>query len=535
MLVAMLMVLCVPAFASGDGDSATADDVTITTEGGLSSIELNLQSDESKTLTIYVTNNSQDHLSLSVSDIDNPSFHSSSEISVIGTGGVMLFPAGDSGGKDIATIRVTITADRLTDTGTVSDALVINVTTIGAGTEGYFQETIPVTVHLKSVFTSEGSYNQFFGLFPNTLPSPFDNVWFTAFVTLVLWIIATIIVSELVIPVIARLFAKVSDQSNDKKSTKKISHALTKTITVLMLVVAVNECLNIVGANSEVMSLVSSVSAVLYVLFGGILCWQVYVFIITGLFRGIDEAIDVDGLDVTLIPLFKMLGKLIICVAAATIILAIYGVDLAGIMVSAGVITLGITFGAQTIISQFFSGLVILATRPFRKGDFVSINGTTYIVHKVRVMYTEFANWDNDQIVTMPNNTVSSATLVNFTKGNANTRIFIYVSIAYEADLSKAKELMIKAANMHPHVIKDGSVSGPGTRLINFGGSGIEYRLACFVDDYDNSSHYAGQIREIIYKLFKDNGIEIPYTKLEVTMKSECDGKRRADDTEPDI
>ena len=92
---------------------------------------------------------------------------------------------------------------------------------------------------------------------------------------------------------------------------------------------------------------------------------------------------------------------------------------------------------------------------------------------------------------------------------------------------------MIRAAEMHPHVIHDGSVSRPSTRLTNFADSGIEYRLACFVDDYDNSANYAGQIREIIYKLFLDNDIEIPYNRLQIDILSNCDGKRKETDTEP--
>ena len=104
--------------------------------------------------------------------------------------------------------------------------------------------------------------------------------------------------------------------------------------------------------------------------------------------------------------------------------------------------------------------------------------------------------------------------------------------MAYEADLAKAKELMIEAAMMHPHVIKDGSRSMPGTRLTNFLDSGIEYRLACFVDDFDNNSHYAGQIREAIFDLFTKNGISIPYSKMEVFLMDNCDGKRRSYDKE---
>ena len=55
------------------------------------------------------------------------------------------------------------------------------------------------------------------------------------------------------------------------------------------------------------------------------------------------------------------------------------------------------------------------------------------------------------------------------------------------------------------------------------------------IDDYDMSAHYAGQIREIIYKLFLDNGVEIPYNRLEVDLRSVCDGRKREGDDTPDI
>ena len=54
------------------------------------------------------------------------------------------------------------------------------------------------------------------------------------------------------------------------------------------------------------------------------------------------------------------------------------------------------------------------------------------------------------------------------------------------------------------------------------------------MDDYDLSAHYAGQIREIIYKLFKDNNIEIPYNRLQIDILSDCDGRKRASDATPD-
>lgn len=532
MLVTVLIAVTVPGLMS-EADADTSDSVIINVDGGSgSSVQVDMDSGSVETVVLYVTNHSSSYLSLDVPSLDTDVLDVTSTVKVGGTESNIIYPSGDSEGRHIAIITLSFQTDRLADTQTFSGNIALTFTDLGLSPDqdNVFTKDVPITVNVNSVYTSEGSYNQFFGLFPNTLPAPFNQPWVTAAITFVLWIIISVIVCEAVIP----LFTKLVGSRKTPAEKKSIRSTLTKTISVLMIVVAINECLNIVGTSAEIMSVVSTWSLVFYVIIGAILSWQIYMFIVTAIINGLDEAADIDGIDNSLIPLFKMIGRLVICVLAATIILAAFGVDLAGIMVSAGVITLGITFGAQEIISQFFSGIMLLATRPFKKGDYISLNGTTYIVHKVKVMYTEFENWDKDQIITMPNNAVTAATMINYTKGDPRTRIFIYMSVAYNADLTLAKELMIQAANMHPHVIKDKTCIPPNTRLTNFLDSGIEYRLACYVDDYDLSAHYAGQIREIIYKLFKDNNIEIPYNRLQIDILSDCDGRKRASDATPD-
>ena len=532
MLVTVLIAVTVPGLMS-EADADTSDSVIINVDGGSgSSVQVDMDSGSVETVVLYVTNHSSSYLSLDVPSLDTDVLDVTSTVKVGGTESNIIYPSGDSEGRHIAIITLSFQTDRLADTQTFSGNIALTFTDLGLSPDqdNVFTKDVPITVNVNSVYTSEGSYNQFFGLFPNTLPAPFNQPWVTAVITFVLWIIISVIVCEAVIP----LFTKLVGTRKTPAEKKSIRSTLTKTISVLMIVVAINECLNIVGTSAEIMSVVSTWSLVFYVIIGAILSWQIYMFIVTAIINGLDEAADIDGIDNSLIPLFKMIGRLVICVLAATIILAAFGVDLAGIMVSAGVITLGITFGAQEIISQFFSGIMLLATRPFKKGDYISLNGTTYIVHKVKMMYTEFENWDKDQIITMPNNAVTAATMINYTKGDPRTRIFIYMSVAYNADLTLAKELMIQAANMHPHVIKDRTCIPPNTRLTNFLDSGIEYRLACYVDDYDLSAHYAGQIREIIYKLFKDNNIEIPYNRLQIDILSDCDGRKRASDATPD-
>ncbi|MDO5861369.1 MAG: mechanosensitive ion channel [Thermoplasmata archaeon] len=508
-LAAMLIPL-----ASSASEALDTGDVSISTVDG-NDIVVDLDSGESTTVSIYVINNSEKYLAVKASVSDITDMDESLSVS-----SSLMYPA-SSGESTVSVITLTLEADSYADTGVDTGTVTIVVTNMADATDtGTY--TVSVTANITSVYMSGDSYNKFFGIFPNTLGSPFDSKWFTAGVTLVLWLIATAVVSELIIPLFTRL---VGDRST-KQEKKSLADHVTVTITGIMFIIAINECTQIVGADAEVSHFVESWSFVFYVILGAVMAWQIYLFVITAFLKGLDEKADIDGMDMSLLPLFKMLGKLVITVVAVCAALAAFGVDLAGIMVSAGVVTLGITFGAQEMLNQFFSGIVMLATRPFKKGDFVQINGTTYIVRKVRLMYTEFDSWDKDQVITMPNNVVSAATVVNFTRDSPNTRVFIYIDVAYDSDIPKVKAALERAGRKHPHVITDGSVSPPGARLTEFGDSGIVFRLACYVDDYDNSSHYAGQIRELVIQELTDEGIEVPYNRIEVDILKEPTGNR---------
>ena len=98
-------------------------------------------------------------------------------------------------------------------------------------------------------------------------------------------------------------------------------------------------------------------------------------------------------------PILSVLVKLTLWVSGIAIILHLFGMDFSSIMLSAGIVTLGITLGAQSVLSQFFSGISLLVTRPFNRGEYVEMNGRTYIVKKVKLMYTEFYGVEKDRVI----------------------------------------------------------------------------------------------------------------------------------------
>lgn len=476
-------------------------------------LKIEMKNMDSASCTVYISNESQTTIHAEFKAV------SDKHISVEGTN--LMIDAGKIGQETI-----TFTSKSDAPSGTYDTIVDFVITSLGSSSSS-FESEIMFSVKVTSGYYSSDAYNSFFGVIPNTFDEPLNGAWFPALVTIIVYMVISWVLCVVIIPAVLRIFGNKKNITPSEK--KKLTKSITKMVGVIIFVYSLNVCAQILGLGPNVCHMLSGVSTFIYVCVAAAIAWRVYVVIIRSILEGVSDA-EVSGLDSSLLPLFKMLGKIIIAVVSAAAILAAFGVDMAGILMSAGVITLGITLGAQNTLNQFFSGIVLLSTRPFKKGDFVQIDNEIYIVQKVKLMFTEFINWDKDKTITIPNNVVSGATIVNLTHSMESIRIFVYMDVAYEANQTKAKEILLKAANMHPHVIQDELHSAPNVRLTNFKDSGIEYRLACYVDDFDNSQHYAGQIREIIFKLFKDEDIEIPYNKMEVTLHQPCDGKKREDD-----
>jgi small-conductance mechanosensitive channel len=170
--------------------------------------------------------------------------------------------------------------------------------------------------------------------------------------------------------------------------------------------------------------------------------------------------------------------------------------------------------------------MVLLLTRPFKSGDLVRV-GTTpmiYRVSAVNIMSTVFENWENDEVVIMPNNMVSSSAIVNMTGDGLIYKITVFMNIAYENDIETAKEIMKQAAVAHPSVISNGSVDVPSVRMTSFLDSSIELRLSCYVYDFNDGGKISGELRESIFKSFKENGITIPFPQMDVHLDPERKG-----------
>jgi potassium-dependent mechanosensitive channel len=182
------------------------------------------------------------------------------------------------------------------------------------------------------------------------------------------------------------------------------------------------------------------------------------------------------------------------------------GIDLSNFALVAGALSLGIGFGLQNIVSNFVSGLILLAERPFKVGDWIVAGQVSGLVRRIRVRATEIETFQR-QVMILPNSELINAAVGNWTLRNKLGRVDIKVQVAYGEDARKAYEIMLEIARAHPMVLKNPE---PFVYFANFGPAAMEFEVRVFVADILNGVVVQNDIRFAVLDAFAREGVEIP-------------------------
>ena len=162
-------------------------------------------------------------------------------------------------------------------------------------------------------------------------------------------------------------------------------------------------------------------------------------------------------------------------IAALTFALAELGIDVQKIALIAGALSVGIGFGLQSIVSNFVSGLILLAERPIRVGDQISVKGEDGHVRRISVRATEIETFDRASVI-IPNSELITGVVKNWTHANMLRRIVIKVGVAYDSDPEQVRDILLACATEHPLVIK---TPGPAVQLVEFGSDALQFEVYC--------------------------------------------------------
>ena len=204
-------------------------------------------------------------------------------------------------------------------------------------------------------------------------------------------------------------------------------------------------------------------------------------------------------------------GKSIVVITA----IAVMGVEMTSfvaIIASAGV---AIGLALQGGLSNIAGGILLIVFKPFKVGDYILVGGEEGTVTDMNLFYTILKK-PNNITISLPNGIVSNSSLQNLSV-EAVRRLDFTISTARDTDVARVKKLLLAVASSHELVMTD---PAPFCRLSKFGENGIDFTLRVWVkkEDYWTVNF---DINEDIDKVFKHEGIKIPYRQIDVHMDSQ--------------
>ena len=216
-------------------------------------------------------------------------------------------------------------------------------------------------------------------------------------------------------------------------------------------------------------------------------------------------------------PFFDNVGKLAIVSVFIWGLVSIWQWDATGLMASAGVMGIAISFAAKDTLSNLFAGVFIIADTPYRVGDFIVLNsGERGQVSHIGLRSTRMITRDDVEIV-VPNSVMGNAKVYNETAGpHVKRRIKIPVGVAYGSDIDQVRGVLIKAATEEPLICKDPS---PQVRFRALGNSSLDFELLCWIDEPVLRGRATDSMLQNIYQEFQTSGIEIPFPQQDLYIK----------------
>ncbi|MBP5242873.1 MAG: mechanosensitive ion channel [Clostridia bacterium] len=204
------------------------------------------------------------------------------------------------------------------------------------------------------------------------------------------------------------------------------------------------------------------------------------------------------------------LVRIVLYVVVAILVLGIAGVNTASLVAAFSAVALAIALGLQNTLTGLTNGILIIFTKPFKQGDYISVGGAEGTVKEIRLFNTKLVTPDNLDVL-VPNSTILNSNLTNYSAMPLR-RIDIDVPIPYETDIDEVKKILLDILQADKRIV---DIPAPMCRLKSYGDSALMYVVRAWVA---NGSYWDVRfdLLEGIVKELRAHGIEIPYNQMDI-------------------
>ncbi|MFZ2100947.1 MAG: mechanosensitive ion channel domain-containing protein [Oricola sp.] len=227
-------------------------------------------------------------------------------------------------------------------------------------------------------------------------------------------------------------------------------------------------------------------------------------------------------------PSFKVLaGKVVrigLTVLAGVIALNAIGVDLTALTIFSGAVGVGIGFGLQKVVSNFISGVIILADKSIKPGDTIELGDTFGWIRELRARFVSVVTRDGREYL-IPNEDLITQQVVNWSFSDNFIRLDVDFGVSYDSDPHEVTRIAIAAAQSVERVV---DVRKPVCWMTAFGSSSLDFKLRFWIADPQNGlTNIRGQVLLALWDAFKEAGIAIPFPHREIIMRTPVEVVRK--------
>ncbi|MBR5489670.1 MAG: mechanosensitive ion channel [Oscillospiraceae bacterium] len=202
--------------------------------------------------------------------------------------------------------------------------------------------------------------------------------------------------------------------------------------------------------------------------------------------------------------------KILLWALAIIIVAEAVGIDTASLVAVLSVAGLALSLSVQNVMSNLFSGVTLLLTRPFVQGDLIEVGANLGTVKSVGLFYTVIDTLDN-RVVTIPNGDVTAASIVNYSR-NPLRRVDLTFNASYDNTTEEVKKAIFEAIEAQKGI---SDFQPPFVVVGAYKDSTVEYIVRVWCDNADYWDVYFG-LMEGVRESFERNGVKMSYAHVNV-------------------
>ncbi|MGL4828750.1 MAG: small-conductance mechanosensitive channel MscS [Vibrio sp.] len=247
---------------------------------------------------------------------------------------------------------------------------------------------------------------------------------------------------------------------------------------------------------------VNIISAVLILFIGNI--------IVKAVAGSVAKVLKKKDMDKAVVEFVHGLVRYLLFVIVLIAALGRVGVETASVVAVIGAAGLAIGLALQGSLSNFAAGVLIVAFRPFKSGDYVEIGGVAGSVDAIQIFQTVLKTPDNKMVV-VPNSSVIGGAITNYSR-HETRRVDMVIGVSYKSDLQKTKRVLRETLEKDPRILKDPDMT---IGVLTLADSSINFVVRPWCKTADYWAVYFDSM-QAIKEALDANGIEIPFPQMDV-------------------